>query len=585
MGIHWLQPKTATLAGGLVLAAAAVWLFAFSSTLKQIEQRAEADLRLSANRLSDRLGRFAELAVLLSDHPEISKSVLGSPSESLSRLLQNTADKTRADMISIYDRSGRLVSTSDPTRRGEEIAARQDFERALDGALGQRHWFDEVNDRRVFSYAHPVFSPDGPVAGVVVVDVDVETIEADWRGDATAVYFAGVDNVVFLSNRSELILRDASSFKHRLALNWPPWNPDANSRLWIVDEGKYVPSRALRVSAYLPRNDLTGVVLVDFGLAFRNAWLWTLVYAGLVAAILAGMRAEKSRRDALSARLEAEEEATRTLERRVQERTTDLSQANSELRHEISERKEAQEALQRAQADLVQAGKLSALGQMSAGISHELNQPIMAIESLAENGNTFLERGNMGAVERNLSQMGSLARRMGRIVQNLRAFARQEKIPLGEVDLTAAVNAALDLADASLRVGEVAVDWTPPMPRVLVRAGEVRLSQVVLNLITNAIDAMEGQDKRALSLYVERGSQAVVLVVRDTGPGLREPERIFDPFFTTKEVGKSDGMGLGLSISYGLVQSFGGEIQGRNHPEGGAEFRVLLPVSRVEEAA
>ena len=154
-----------------------------------------------------------------------------------------------------------------------------------------------------------------------------------------------------------------------------------------------------------------------------------------------------------------------------------------------------------------------------------------------------------------------------------------------DVDLIAVVEAALEMAGARARQAEVEILWTPPAALVLVRGGEVRLQQVVLNLVGNAIDAMEGREAKRLAIDIAQGGDRVRLIVRDSGPGISAPDRIFDPFYTTKEVGASEGMGLGLSISYGLVQSFGGAIRGRNHEDGGAEFTVELDRARASEAA
>ena len=141
------------------------------------------------------------------------------------------------------------------------------------------------------------------------------------------------------------------------------------------------------------------------------------------------------------------------------------------------------------------------------------------------------------------------------------------------------------MLDTKARQAEVTI-LRQPGPAVTVRAGEVRLQQVILNLVSNAIDAMAGSDVRRVEIFVEEaGPGRVALNVRDTGPGIAEPERIFDPFYSTKAVGDAEGMGLGLSISYGLVQSFGGAIRGRNHPRGGAVFTVELDVVQTAEAA
>ncbi len=172
---------------------------------------------------------------------------------------------------------------------------------------------------------------------------------------------------------------------------------------------------------------------------------------------------------------------------------------------------------------------------------------------------------------------------MGRIIRNLRAFARQEVEDVTAVDLVKAVHAALDLAAARIRDAEIDLRIDLPTQSVWVQGGDVRLQQVVLNLISNAIDAMADSAVRHLSVEVLPGAP-VRLYVRDTGPGLDEPGKVFEPFYSTKSIGEAEGMGLGLSITYGLVQSFGGNIKGYNSPEGGAVFCVELK-AHMKEAA
>ncbi|MFV2001371.1 MAG: sensor histidine kinase, partial [Paracoccaceae bacterium] len=272
-------------------------------------------------------------------------------------------------------------------------------------------------------------------------------------------------------------------------------------------------------------------------------------------------------------------------EGRVEARTAELSSTNTALRREVFERHEAEGALRKAQADLVQAGKLSALGQMSAGISHELNQPLMAIRSFAENAETFLVRDKPAAAAQNLSRISELSRRMGRIIKNLRAFARQEREEITDVDLVGVIDAVLELSGRRLSDGGINVSWERPDAPVFVRGGEVRLQQVVMNLVSNAADAMADSPERKLQISIAAARGKMRLRVADTGPGIDDPGRMFDPFYSTKEVGNSEGMGLGLSISYGLVQSFGGAIRGRNKPDGGAVFTVELSASGARVAA
>jgi two-component system C4-dicarboxylate transport sensor histidine kinase DctB len=209
----------------------------------------------------------------------------------------------------------------------------------------------------------------------------------------------------------------------------------------------------------------------------------------------------------------------------------------------------------------------------------------MAIRSFAENGEQFFDRGKPERARDNLGKISELARRMGRIIQNLRAFARQESGPVTDVDLVDVIDASLEMTADKIHRHEVELVYDrPPLP-IMVRGGEVRLQQVVVNLVSNAVDAMSDAPERRLSLTLDTDGPAVRLTVRDSGPGIADPDRVFDPFYSTKEVGAAEGMGLGLSISYGLVQSFGGAIKGLNHPEGGAAFTVELVPAGLEAAA
>ena len=178
-----------------------------------------------------------------------------------------------------------------------------------------------------------------------------------------------------------------------------------------------------------------------------------------------------------------------------------------------------------------------------------------------------------------------MAERMARIIQNLRAFARQETVPQTRVDVTRVLHGAIELTDAYLQKANVTLSCDAPDGPLWVRGGEVRLGQVFVNLITNAADAMEGRETRHLHIDL-RPDDGVEVTFRDTGPGIEMPDKVFDPFYTTKSSGDASGMGLGLSISYGIVQSFGGQIRGSNLDGGGAMFSVLLErADRVEAAA
>ncbi len=557
--------------GFLALVAAlalAVQHWGFRAALAEMSRRGTADLALASDRLTGELQRYRQLAVLTARHPDLAPQP-GDDKGRAGALLRRTADVTGALDIVLLDTRGReIAGAGRAAPRGH--AGMAWFERAMDGALGVAHLSSRRYGRRVFLFAAPIFSEAGPVAGAVVVVTDIEAIEAGWRGDRPALFFTDPAGRVFVSNRSELVGRADLGRVSRARV--------AGHEVWRMRAGPYLPERGLHLTQPLPVIGLTGEALLDTAPARRIALLQAAAAAALCLAFGAMLFLATIRRRTLA-------RANARLEERVAQRTVALQAVNANLQREVAERAAAESRLRQAQADLVQAGKLSALGQMSAGISHELNQPLMAIRSFAENAGTFLERGNAQAAGRNLERISELARRMGRIIRNLRAFARQESEAVVDVDLGAAVDAALEMAAARARQAEVEIMWTAPRPPVIVRGGEVRLQQVVLNLVGNAIDAMEGRAEKRLALSITREGGRARLTVRDSGPGIGAPDRIFDPFYTTKEVGASEGMGLGLSISYGLVQSFGGAIRGRNHEEGGAEFTVELDLAQASEAA
>lgn len=567
----------------LLAASYAAGQIGYRNAFLRLEERAQADLELSGDRLVNYLQRYREIAVLLSDHPVLQGQVQGQRSGAVNvgLLLQDVADKTGATGLQLIDRTRSILAqTGDMPTPSDSGAA---IRRALNGALGYTR-IVTGDGRRLFLYAAPVFTGPGPARGALVIAVSAEAIEWNWPSDPNAVFFTNPDETVFISNRSELNLKSRPGAPGSTI-------PLLDSRkigdhdLWQLEAGPYLPSRALHVAREMPVINLTAEILVDAVPATRTAIWQAAGVLGLGLALgMIGYSASERRR-ALAERLAAQQSARAELEHRVQERTAALSDANRMLRREIAEREEAEAALRRAQDELVQAAKLSALGKMSAGISHELNQPLMAIRSFAENGAAFIARGQPQIASDNFDRISELARRMGRIIKNLRAFARQEKEPLSNVDLAAVVEAVLELTDGRIKNEDVTLDWHAPGVPMLVRGGEVRLQQVVMNLVSNALDAMQGSAERRLEISTKAEDGLVKLMVRDTGPGIADPERIFDPFYSTKTDGSADGMGLGLSISYGLVQSFGGVIRGHNHEAGGAVFTVELTPVLKDQAA
>lgn len=562
------------------LLSAIVWSYGYRQALAQLGQRAEADLELAADRLSTQMQVYQELAVLMAEHPALDDLKSPARRQTAQAMLLDVADKTAAQNVIFLDRDGQVQVSAQPVLHSD-MSQHSAFRRAMQGAMGNAHEMLTASGDRIYSYAAPIFGPTGQVEGALMVVADVQDVEQTWRGSTEAVFFVDAEGVVFISNRSDLLFWQRAAGQPGLT---PPHGDavDFSSvwvgehELWKMNWGRYLPRRALHLTLDLPVIDMTAEVLVDVAPARSLATLQAAAVAAICLAFGALLFLATERRRTLA-------EANAVLESRVDKRTRDLTLANSALRREVAERQEAEAALKRAQADLVQAGKLSALGQMSAGISHELNQPLMAIRQFADNGAAFMSRGQSDKANENLGRISDMAARMARIIKNLKSFARNESEPMGKVDLVQVLNTAVELTEPRLREQQVTLDWDPPAHPVNAWGGEVRLAQVFVNLINNAIDAMSEQDTRHIAIAIDAG-QRLTVTVRDTGPGIEDPEKLFEPFYTTKSIGAAEGLGLGLSISYGLVQSFGGKIRGTNAVQG-AVFTVELEYFNEDQVA
>ncbi|MGN6701716.1 MAG: sensor histidine kinase, partial [Burkholderiaceae bacterium] len=260
------------------------------------------------------------------------------------------------------------------------------------------------------------------------------------------------------------------------------------------------------------------------------------------------------------------------------QRTTELLSANRDLEAKYEELQETERLLRSTQNELVQAGKLTMLGQMAAGVTHELNQPLAAIRAFADNAVTFLERGRGDRAAENLGHISAASARMGAIIAQLKGFARRSHGAVAPVDLAQSIRASALLLqnDFDRRGARLEIDIRDS---VQVVGDTVRTEQVLINLMRNALDAVEAAPARVVTITLERDGADAVIRIADTGHGIPEQivQHLFEPFFTTKPSEK--GLGLGLAISSSIVQAMNGQIEARNRSAGGAEFVLRLPAS------
>jgi two-component system C4-dicarboxylate transport sensor histidine kinase DctB len=253
---------------------------------------------------------------------------------------------------------------------------------------------------------------------------------------------------------------------------------------------------------------------------------------------------------------------------------------NARLQREIAEREKAQKDLAVVEQTLAQSSKLAALGEMSASVSHELNQPLAAMKTYLAGARLLLQRKRADEAMASFQRIDDLIERMGAITRQLKSYARKGGEAFEPIDVRTCVSGALSMMEPTLRTRSARITRAMPRLPVMVLADRIRLEQVIINLLRNALDATKDVPAPQIDLLLTTG-EAAVLSVRDNGHGIDDLDKLFEPFYTTKKPG--DGVGLGLAISSGIVNDLGGRLTARNAPKegpggGGAIFEVHLPI-------
>ncbi len=574
--LHEPWPLLVGILGLLILLVPVVaWLtvrWSESHAYQRLAAQGRERLTLYGEMLHSELAKSRNIPVVLSSDRQVIE-LLADPEAAkgegriaaLDRRLQELNAELGASAIYVLDSTGLTLAASNWAEGsgsfvGQRFAFRPYFLAAVHGHPGSYFALGMTSNQPGHYNAMPV-SKGGGVLGAVVVKTSMDRLERGWSGGAERVFVTDRFGIVFITNIPawrfhSLNPLDAESMRSLKASRQygnerlPPLGLVAGDPLTSIDGHAYV-----MVSQPLADGQgWTLHVLMQIGDARARARdLGLLAVAGVGLTVLVVYffihRARMRRR------------YTRELEERVLERTA---------------------ALMEKQDELVQAAKLAALGQMSAGMAHEINQPLAAIRSYADNARTLIDLGRNELVRENLGEIADLTERMARMTGQLKQFARKSPGSAEPVAVTAVIDGVLALMASRLRSDGVELEWLPPGGALKVWGEEVRLQQVLVNLLRNALDAMREQVERRLTIGVATDDRQVHVMVRDNGPGIASEvlPRLFEPFFTTKQAG--DGLGLGLSISEGIVRDLGGQLVAGNHPGGGAVFTITL--SRAEAA-
>ncbi|PTT88860.1 hypothetical protein DBR42_08965 [Pelomonas sp. HMWF004] len=563
------------------------------SSREQLSALSTERLELYASNLAAELGRHASLPSLLAIDPTL-QALMQSPLDTerrraASQVLARVNVRAGTHQIFVADPQGQVLSASEalqpPARLAEALAQ------------GRSHFFaaDANTGSTDFYLLHPLRQ-----TGVIVVRFNLAPLEATWvdlglRSQGERILVADDQDVVIMSSVQgwKYAVLDHADPSRRQALQASARYPQAigpdldlpaslevhqGQQVMLPLPGARTARPMLAQQRQLVPLGLRLVALSDLTEVRQRARMSAWGGAAFGASIGLLLLYLSSRRRALRQLTRAQAELQQThgqLEQLVDSRTKELRQTNDALKSQIAQRLQTE-------GELLQASKLAVLGQMSAGLSHEVNQPLTALRALARNSMRLLENGRPDTVATNLQVMDDMVERMSQITRQLKNFARKADDQVtGAVPLLRCVNNALLLLEHRTR--ELAVLTKLAVPAGLhVRAEANRLEQVLVNLFGNAIDAMQHEPERRLRVLAtaEDGGQRVRVQVQDSGSGVAEADlaRLFEPFFTTKPAG--EGLGLGLVISAKIVHEFGGTLRAERLPEPGRgmSFEFILAV-------
>ena len=548
----------------------------------QAEVEARQNARAHASLLESELQKFRLLPRVLTEFPDV-RAALADKSDAASRRLdrelEQLAARTDATVIYVIDASGMTIAASNwrsPTSFvGENYRFRPYFQGAMRRGDAELFALGTVSGRPGLYLARRV-DVGGRQLGVIVLKVEFDKLETRWADSAAATLVTDAAGIVVMSSEPRWRFR-----------SFAPISAETQQRLRATrsyGEARLDPlpvSRAgdgIRIGADLFREadervSFPGGTLrllqpaeparASANATARVAFLILLILVG--AAIITLLRVVE--------RQTLRQAAHEALEREVAARTRDLRNANDELRLASERQTETDRRYRAAREELAQASRLGSIGQITAGVAHEINQPIAAIRTFAENSLRYLERAQPDKARGNLDTIVELTARVGAITNELRNFARRKPTPLGPVAVQSAVDGTLLLIGDRLRAQGIALDVGIGNPAATVHADRVRLEQVLVNLLQNAVDAVQGVKNARVALHAH-GSDPVHIDVCDNGPGV--PAELLPQLFTPFVTGRPDGLGLGLAIASDIMAEFGGTLTLIASPLGGAGFRLTL---------
>lgn len=577
-----------------VLHAATQW--ARDEAIKSATAQARAAGQINAALLRNNLDKFRALPFVLTRDVDVRAALQGATTaqiESLDDKLDALSHGVGASAIYLLNPKGLAIAASNwrepATFVGVDYQFRPYFQGAVTNGFAEHFALGTVSHEAGLYLSRRIDDANGALLGVIVLKVDFRDLESDWRQSNAPIFVTDEHGVVLLGSiadwRFEVLapLTPALAQRLRTSLQFgdakferlpitPALAPSSTGQLVRTDVAlPGIAQGSPLLHATLPIVESPGWTLhllspvqASMNQATANAQLGALLAQSLLAAAIGIVLYRRHRN---RERAQQQEAIQAQLAALVDERTAQLRQVNEHLMDEMDERQRAEARLHTMQDELVQASKLALLGQVAAGVAHEINQPVSAIRAYADNASEFLRRQDAVSAQENLGTIASLTERIGHITGELRAFSRKAGASVGPTSLKDALEGAILLVGPRARRQGVALQWPPEDQDVLVRANRIRLEQVLVNLLQNALESLEGQPDGRVIVALQDLGATVQVHVNDNGPGLSAEAhaRLFTPFFTSKP----EGLGLGLVICRDIVAEFGGELRAARPSDAG----------------
>ncbi len=527
------------------------------------KNRAEVRQALYAGNLLSELQRNSIVPLLLARDPVLIEALNTNDFSQTSQRLISVKDDIGAASLMLLDATGRTVAATDRALIASNHRQTQYFIAAQRSNDTVFNAFRNDNGAMQFNYSRRI-DAGGSLVGVIVVEADLRKFESQWSTISDAVIVMDSEGKIILSTEPRwrglteeeaLKLRSAPSAIERAIRATADWAA-------LPTEAFYRGSALMRLEN---RINFFGWKIVTYTTysSVRERVNGVLALEIMFFAILLAAGFYLSSRRALARSIFFQKESA------------ELRQLNLTLQREIAERERVEKNLEVAEQTIAQSSKLAALGEMSASVSHELNQPLAAMTTYMAGAKLLLQRRRPEEALSSFQRVDDLIERMGAITRQLKSFARKGGEALEPLDARACISSALSMMEPQLKDRQVRITRSIPSAPVMVMADRIRLEQVLINLLRNAIDATKDTDGAAIDIVLTEG-QTAAIVVRDNGPGIDDLDALFEPFYTTKSPG--DGVGLGLAISSGIVKDLGGRLYARNGRDGGAVFEIRLPL-------